>query len=109
MSIGMSRRRAIGCLLILLLLLSSAVPAKETPVEKEDHKGNDVATSVLHDIHRCRRSTDFLDAPSQSLQGKERAGAAVNSDFRRRERRSPTVDLWHTIRDGFLLPGSSRN
>ncbi len=96
----MSRRRAIGGLLILLLLFSE-VPAKETSVEKEDHIDNDVATSVLHDIQRCRRSTEFLDAPSQSLQGKERAGAAVNGDFRR-ERRSPTVDLWHAIRDGFL-------
>jgi hypothetical protein len=106
---GMSKCRAIGGLLILLLLESSHVPAKETTVEKEDHKGNDVATSVLHDIHRCRRSTEFLDAPSQSLQGKERAGAAAYGDFRRRERRSPTVDLWHAIRDGFLPPDSSLN
>jgi hypothetical protein len=104
----MSRRRAIGGLFILLLL-SPEVPAKETTVEKEGHKGNDVATSVLHDIHRCRRSREFLDAPSQSLQGKERPGAAVNGDFRRRERRSPTVDLWHAIRDGFLPPNSSLN
>ena len=104
----MSRRRAIGGLLILLLLQSSHVPAKETTVEKEDHKGNDVATSVLHDIHRCRRSTEFLDARSQSLQEKERAGAATNGDFRR-ERRSPTVDLWHAIRDGFIPPDSSLN
>ncbi len=104
--LGMSRRRATGGLLILLLLFSE-VPAKETTVKKEDHKGNGVA-SVLHDIHRCRRSTEFLDARSQSLQEKERAGAATNGDFRR-ERRSPTVDLWHAIRDGFLPPDSSLN
>jgi hypothetical protein len=103
----MSRRRAIGGLLILLLLFSE-VPAKETSVEKEDHIDNDVATSVLHDILRSRQSTEFLDAPSQSLQGNERAGAAVKADFRR-ERRSPTVDLWHAIRDGFLPPDSSLN
>jgi hypothetical protein len=99
------RRRALGGLFILLLL-SSHVPAKETTVEKEDHKGNDVATSVLHDIHRRRRSREYVDAPSQSLQGEERA--AVNGDFRR-ERRSPTVDLWHAIRDGFLPQDYSQN
>jgi hypothetical protein len=103
----MSRSRAIGGLLILLLLFSE-IPAKETTVEKEDHKGNDVATSVLHVIHKCRQSTEFLDAPSQSLQGKDRAGAAVKGDFRR-ERRSPTVDLWHAFRDGFLPPDFSLN
>jgi hypothetical protein len=65
----MSKCRAIGGLLILLLLQSSHVPAKEIPVAKEDHKGNDVATSVLHDIHRYRQSTEFVDASSTGLQG----------------------------------------
>jgi hypothetical protein len=104
----MSKCRAIGGLLILLLLLqSSHVPAKETQVEKEDHKGNDVATSVLHDIHRYRRSTEFVDASSTGLQGGKDERAAANGDFKR-ERRSPAMGhLRDAIRDGYLPTVSS--
>jgi hypothetical protein len=102
---GMSKCRATGGLLILLLLQSSHVPAKETPVEKEDHKGNDVATSVLHDIHRYRRSTEFVDASSTGLHGGKEERAAANGDFKR-ERRSPGL-LRDAIRDGYLPTVSS--